>query len=332
VGIGGGLVVGGTITATNFVGSFSGAITAANVATVQQTANTTYYPTFVDANNVSATGEPVYTTSSFLINPGTGAVTVGTSGTFMGGLTVYKNGSNDAINTDGRIIVDFGTVVSGSIAGLTVKGDAALSTNLTIGVAQNITRTGRGSSLSGAFIDAEGSRPISFATSSTERLSIEGNGQINVRSTASTTSTTTGALTVAGGVGIDGDLWVGGTIRSANLLVDPIVVNDISTQFDNVKTVFVLKQDQTNINTIVDSKDVEVIINGARLTPYVKTLTYPWLTPYDSFRGFRVSGSNLIIYNAPAIGDSASVIVRSISASVQTRKYPYSANTIALGD
>jgi len=156
-------------------------------------------------------------------------------------------------------------------------------------------------------------------------------GTFLISNVAASNSTNTGALQIVGGVGIGGNLYVGGNVYAANL-TDPIVVNDISTQFNGVNTVFALKQDQTSINTIVDSKDLEVVINGARLTPYVKTLTYPWLTPYDSFKGFRVSGNNLIIYNAPAIGDSAAVIVRSISTSIQTRKYPYSATTIAFGD
>jgi hypothetical protein len=111
----------------------------------------------------------------------------------------------------------------------------------------------------------------------------------------------------------------------------PIVLNDISQQFDGYKTVFALKQDQTSISTIVDSKDLEVIINGLRLSPYVTSLTYPWLTPYDSFRGFRVSGSNIIIYNAPYLGDSASLIYWPASIAVQKKKYPYSAATIAFG-
>lgn len=171
------------------------------------------------------------------------------------------------------------------------------------------------------------------ALTATTNLAISGS--------AASTSTTTGALTVTGGVGIGGDINFSGNLYQNGVLftgsgggssVDPIVVNDISTQFNSVNTVFALQQDQASINTIVDSKDLEVVINGSRLTPYVVTITYPWLMDYDSFRGFRVSGSNLIIYNAPAIGDSAAVIVRSSSASVQKRKYPYSATTIALGD
>ena len=110
------------------------------------------------------------------------------------------------------------------------------------------------------------------------------------------------------------------------------VLNDISNQFDGSKTVFDLKADQTVINTTVDSKDVEVVINGLRLTPYVDTYTYPWITPYDSFRGFRVVAGKLILYNAPYQGDSSFIMTRPGSITRQTRRYPFSATTVALGD
>jgi hypothetical protein len=113
----------------------------------------------------------------------------------------------------------------------------------------------------------------------------------------------------------------------------PIVCNDISTQFDGRKAVFPLKQNQTSINTVVDSKDVQVTLNGQILAPYVKELTYPWIVEYNSYKGFRVtSNGNLIIYNAPAPGDQAVVMITGTSQSVQTRRYPFSATTIALGD
>jgi hypothetical protein len=121
-----------------------------------------------------------------------------------------------------------------------------------------------------------------------------------------------------------------GTLYRGSL---PIVCNDISTQFDGRKTVFPLKQDQTSINTVVDSKDVQVTLNGQILAPYVKELTYPWIVEYNSYKGFRVtSNGNLIIYNAPAPGDQAVVMITGTSQSAQTRKYPFSATTIALGD
>ena len=112
----------------------------------------------------------------------------------------------------------------------------------------------------------------------------------------------------------------------------PQVLNDISNQFDGCKVVFDLRVDQTSINTTVDSKDVEVVINGLRLTPYVDTFTYPWITPYNSFRGFRVVAGKLILYNAPYRGDSSYVMLRPGSTSRQKRRYPFSATTVALGD
>ena len=75
-----------TITATTFVGNLTGtaslATTATNadsVKTLGQASNATYYPTFVDANNTTLTSESVYTTSSFVINPNTGYIGMGTA-------------------------------------------------------------------------------------------------------------------------------------------------------------------------------------------------------------------------------------------------------------
>jgi hypothetical protein len=102
--------------------------------------------------------------------------------------------------------------------------------------------------------------------------------------------------------------------------------------FTGEDNIFPIKIDQSLIGNIVDSKDVAVAINGQYLAPYVTEVRWPWHTPYDSYRGFRVSGSNLIIYNAPGVGDTAVVTITNISKSVQQRKYPFSANTIALGD
>lgn len=112
----------------------------------------------------------------------------------------------------------------------------------------------------------------------------------------------------------------------------PTVLNTIAPYFDGARTVFALKTDQTSVSSIVDSKDLEVVVNGMRMTPYVNNITYPWITPYDSINGFRVVGANLTIYIAPQIGDTASLVWRTGSLTPQTKKYPFSATTIALGD
>jgi hypothetical protein len=114
------------------------------------------------------------------------------------------------------------------------------------------------------------------------------------------------------------------------------VLNDISTQYDGVKCHFVLKVDQNTINTIVDSKDLEVVSGGVCLSPYVTTYTWPWLSPVDSFIGFRVrtfdSANYITIYNAPDRGDNSFMVLRLASTTTQKRRYPFSAATIAFGD
>jgi hypothetical protein len=140
------------------------------------------------------------------------------------------------------------------------------------------------------------------------------------------------ALTVIKSTGTD---FTANTVNISTLYggnVPPIVCNDVSMYFNGATCVFTLKQDYASINTVIDSKDVQVTVNGQLLAPYVAERRFPWITPYDSYKGFRVSGSNLIIYNAPSAGDQGTVIITNTSKSVQYRKYPYSATTIALGD
>jgi hypothetical protein len=118
--------------------------------------------------------------------------------------------------------------------------------------------------------------------------------------------------------------------------VSNTVLTDISTQFDGIRSHFALRLEQSTINNLVDSKDLQVSINGAVLKPYVIEYTWPWLPVVDSFNGFRVrtfdSINYITIYNIPDRGDSASMTFGQTSATTQKRRYPFSASTIAFGD
>ena len=129
--------------------------------------------------------------------------------------------------------------------------------------------------------------------------------------------------------------WTGaawGLTSSTAITTDTTVLNNISSQFDGSKTVFNLTLEQASITSLVDSKDLEVVIGGQKLAPYIDTLHYPWLTPYDSFSGFRVRSGKVTIYNAPYAGDAALLTYIKPSISRQKRRYPFSAATIAFGD
>jgi hypothetical protein len=122
-----------------------------------------------------------------------------------------------------------------------------------------------------------------------------------------------------------------GTPTNNNSVVN-IILDDISNQCTGVTSVFNLTTNGTLLNTIVDSKDLDVFVNGLKIVPYVDQVRYPWLTPYDAGTGFRVNNGKLILYKAPFIGSTVSLNVKSISASRQTQRYPFNAITIALGD
>ena len=114
-------------------------------------------------------------------------------------------------------------------------------------------------------------------------------------------------------------------------------MDDISPQFDGTKTVFDLTVDLANISTvinssIVDSKDVDVAINGMMMTPYVTQITWPWITPYDAFKGYRIVGNKIIFYSAPTPGAQCTLTLRNTSLTAQTRRYPFTTSSIALGD
>lgn len=114
------------------------------------------------------------------------------------------------------------------------------------------------------------------------------------------------------------------------------ILADISSQCDGNRTVFNLKNDQTLLSStyIIDSKDVQVQVNGQMLTPYVNQGVGPWISAFDNqgSRSFRVRGNRLIIYNAPDFGSTVSLTVQKTAATAQINKYPFKPTTIALGD
>ena len=84
----------------------------------------------------------------------------------------------------------------------------------------------------------------------------------------------TSGTRIYGTANVDSTLYVGGTVYANNIVTTaiPSVLSDITNQFDNLKCVFNLTVDQSNVTSIMDSKNLEVVINGSRLSPYVKEI------------------------------------------------------------
>jgi hypothetical protein len=177
----------------------------------------------------------------------------------------------------------------------------------------------------------------------TGNVSVTGNvvatsfvGNVSATTVSASGNVTGGNITTAGLV--TANSITANTIFSTSY---PTVLDDITNQFDSVTAVFRLTVDTANVTTIVDSKNLMVSVGGQMLAPYVQPITWPFFPDYDSWRGFRVRnsppgsgnvvvGSNVIIYNSPAIGSDCSLTIINNSATVQTRRYPFAPTTIAL--
>jgi hypothetical protein len=154
---------------------------ATTMLTAGNPTSAVFFPAFVDSNNATATAESLFTTSSFTINPSTRAVSVGGTFDSVGG-------------------TNLGTGVSGNVL---LAGGAG---------SRMIVNTGG----SGVRISSEGANPLSLYAGTVDigGLTINNAGGIvTINSNTNATSVATGALRVVGGVGIQGNLWVGGTIN-----------------------------------------------------------------------------------------------------------------------
>jgi hypothetical protein len=118
------------------------------------------------------------------------------------------------------------------------------------------------------------------------------------------------------------------------------VLNDISNQFNNVRRIFTLKSGPTAIVEGVnyrDNRDFSVVIGGRyyyAAVPQTTTLG-PWIVDYTAERKFtfKVSGSRIFFSHAIANNQGAEIRINNISSSRQKRRrYPFTANSIVLGE
>jgi len=184
VGIAGGLVVGGTITATTFVGAFSGTVTQANNLN-NGTAGQLVYQS---APNTTAFAGPG-TAGQILLSGGTSAPT-------------YTNTSSIQVG----FAATAGALLASSTS-TTFVGLAAQANNL--------------NGASGQIPYQSALNTTAFSSGLAYDGTTLATGNIKVTGTTQATATNTGALQVVGGVGVGGNLFVGGSSYIAgDLYVD----------------------------------------------------------------------------------------------------------------
>lgn len=113
----------------------------------------------------------------------------------------------------------------------------------------------------------------------------------------------------------------------------------IAGQFDDRTQVFNLRNLSNSIingTEYTDSNDVEVVLGGRQLEPWIfhANRWTPWQCEYDAGRrySFRMKGSKIVFYGQPRRENTVSIKINTRSASRQQIKYPLSPNHIAFGD
>ena len=178
--------------------------------------------TWVRANDANATGEIQ-----------AGMIVMVTEGTVWAD-TSWKLVTNDPIAIGGTALIfaqNTGDSYSTIIANGTSIFANAVSSAITFTAGNNLAITGNATTDTVTF--AVSDAPVFTGNLSAGNLSTTGNitgGNINVVGTTAATNKTTGALTVAGGVGVAGDVWAGNSIT-----VDSGAYgNVVTTQFAGV--------------------------------------------------------------------------------------------------
>jgi hypothetical protein len=119
------------------------------------------------------------------------------------------------------------------------------------------------------------------------------------------------------------------------------VLSDISNLFNNKTQSFPLKVDGGSSIAIGvhygDNKDFTVFIGNRNYRPAVPQVSTlgPWIVDYTAQPSytFQVTGSTITFYRAIEFRQAADIRINTLSASRQRRpRYPFSANSIVLGD
>lgn len=228
-GIGQDVYIGGNL---NVTGSISGTLAgnATTVSTVRQTNSSTYFLTFVDSDNASATAESVFTTATLVVNPNTQFVGIGTGtptatltvggGTRISGITTVTNTTNATSTSTGALQVVGGVGIGGD---LRVGGSIFGTIGAAVTTATNIAGGGPGmvvyqsSTATTAFVATGTAGTVLVSNGSGSAPSF--NNTLTLAGTGTAGTTASGALQVVGGVGIGGNLVVGGSSTITNSLI-----------------------------------------------------------------------------------------------------------------
>ena len=318
-----GNVTGTAVTATNFFGTLTGnvtgnvtgtATTSQNVNTVSATTSANHFITFSPVNGAS--GVALSSDAQLTYNPATDVLSATTfsgnvSGTAItatnffgtlvgsvGSATTSQNINTTAATTAGAHFVLF-SPVNATASGVAVSSDAQLQFNPATNV---LTADVFSGNLSGT-ASTTGFKRVSDLTNST--------------------SSTTGALVVSGGVGIGGSMFIDGTVKlnytSGNALnvADRVIVgttNNFEGLNVNSNYSFAFNvQDKANNNRFtIDVSNNKTYLSGSSASHELRLYN----SNQSTYTGFAASNSGTVTYILPA-GDGSSGQVLATNGSAR---------------
>ena len=262
-----------------------------------------------------------------------------TTGILTGLITTATNAFNIEGGTSGNLIYQTGTNQTGFITnGLNgqvllfdgTKPYWGLPTSLSAGNATTATNIAGGTTGEIPFqfvAGLTGFDPNFTWSTLTETLNVL---NVSVNGTTNSTSTTSGALTVAGGVGIQKDLWVGGNVNIGGQLffggVGADQISSTTATFVNVSitgtgvaltvtnSVFVGGTITTNNLIVEQSTSLLGVTTASNLTATVLTVTGPTTVGLLTATVFTATSANII--GNETVGGTLNVVGQTTLAGV----------------
>ena len=313
-------------------------ITTANASSIAFNGGTITTPLYINTTTQSSSN----ISGALRVQGGAGVLlnlNVGGVATMNGGLVSVNNTFTNintitlgSLNVGGNVTFSTGTVATGitaGLAGVVISGGLGVNKNVIINdtatiassVASNTTIAGNALSVTGGIggksiylTDVGYINGAQIVTSSTINSFSGGSisNALNLSNLTNAVNTSTGALTVAGGVGVGLDMWVGGSLHLVgDLYVDGIQTIIDSTRIQTNDKIIYLSTGSTNATLASSSglaigpvgatyasllfDGISTWQSGANLSPSTSggfnlgSASLPWNTEYVQFS--RINGA-----------------------------------------
>lgn len=115
----------------------------------------------------------------------------------------------------------------------------------------------------------------------------------------------------------------------------PLFCDSIDDFFDGSTTTFTLRVDSIPINNLVDSRNVQVYMNGFLLKPYIPSnnVAFPWDVGLIQKNGdYEIVGNKITFFMPPEMGEVTRIVIVNKNSYTRKTSNSFAPLSIALGD